>query len=94
MDLVVGKDNNNSLVETLYSDITSNTIKNACEFVYKYNILNEIHNYTGSVLFWRGANESCLKKSSALFKRYILTLADVKFENMRRGQYLHEHSAE
>lgn len=50
MDLVVGKDNN-SLVETLYSDITSNTIKNACEFVYKYNILNEIHNYAGVFCF-------------------------------------------
>ena len=53
-----------------------------------------MRSYTGSVLFWRGANELYPKKSAALLKKYIPTLVDVAFENMGHGQYLHEHSME
>lgn len=41
MDAVMGKDNN-SILEMLYLNITSNTVKNACEFVYRYNIPENI----------------------------------------------------
>ena len=58
MDAVMGKDNN-SIVEMLYWDITSNTIKNACEFVYRYHIPESIRSYKGTIVFWRGSNERC-----------------------------------
>ena len=93
MDSVMGKDNK-SVVEMLYKDITSKTIKNACEFVYKYDIPDKIRDFEGSVLFWRGANEKYPKKSAALLRQYIPTLRDIVFENMGHGQYLHENSAE
>ena len=51
MDAVIGKDNN-SIIEMLYMGITSNPIKNACEFVYRYHIPENIRNYTGTILFW------------------------------------------
>lgn len=60
MDAVMGKDNN-SITEMLYPNITSITIKNACEFVYRYNVL----------LFWRGSNEQYPKKSVTLLKKYL-----------------------
>lgn len=41
MDAVMGKDNN-SITEMLYPNITSITIKNACEFVYRYNVPKNI----------------------------------------------------
>lgn len=93
MDSVMGKDNN-SIVEMLYPDITSDTVKKSCEFVYKYNIPPEIRNYSGTVLFWRGSNEKYPRKSAALLKKYFPNLIDVEIENMGHGQYLHEHSKE
>lgn len=93
MDAVMGKDNN-SVVEMLYQDITSNTIKNVCEYVFKYSIPEKIRNYKGTVLLWRGSNEQYPRKSATLLKKYLPDLIDVEIENMGHGQYLHEHSDE
>ncbi len=67
MDAVMGKDNN-SITEMLYPNITSITIKNACEFMYRYNVPKNIKSYKGTVLFWRGSNEQYPKKSVTLLK--------------------------
>lgn len=93
MDAVMGKDNN-SILEMFYLNITSNTVKNACEFVYRYNIPENIRSYKGTVLFWRGSNERYPRKSVALLKKYLSAIIDVEIENMGHGQYLHEHSDE
>ena len=93
MDAVMGKDNN-SVIEMLYQNITSNTIKNACEFIYRYHIPENIKNYKGTILFWRGSNEQCPRKSAALLKKYLPALTDVEIEYMGHGQFLHEHSNE
>ncbi|MDE7339870.1 MAG: alpha/beta hydrolase [Lachnospiraceae bacterium] len=93
MDAVMGKDNN-SIIEMLYPDITSGTIKNACEFVYKYSISEKLKSYKGTVLFWRGSEEQYPRKSAALLKKYLPDLIEVEIENMGHGQYLHEHSDE
>lgn len=93
MDAVMGKDNN-SIIEMLYQDITSNTIKNACEFVYRYSIPENIKYYKGTVVFWRGSNEQYPRKSAALLKKYLPALEDVEIEHMGHGQFLHEHSDE
>lgn len=91
MDAVMGK-NNNSVIELLYQNVTSNTIINACEFLYQYDIPEKIRDYKGIVLFWRGSNEQYPRKSAALLKKYLPDLIDVEIENMGHGQYLHEHS--
>ncbi|MDE6620740.1 MAG: alpha/beta hydrolase [Lachnospiraceae bacterium] len=93
MDAVMGKDNN-SVIEMLYPNITANTIKNACDYVYHYSIPEKIRDYQGTVLFWRGSNEPYPRKSAALLKKYLPDLIDVEIANMGHGQYLHEHSAE
>ena len=93
MDAVMGKDNN-SIIEMLYPNITSITIKNACEFVYSYNVPKNIKNYKGAVLFWRGSNEQYPGKSVTLLKKYLPAIIDVEIEHMGHGQYLHEHSDE
>lgn len=93
MDAVMGKDNN-SVMEMLYPNVTADTIKHACEFVYKYHIPEKIRDYKGTVLFWRGSNERYPRKSAALLKKYLPDLIDVEIENMGHGQYLHEHSDE
>lgn len=93
MDFIMGKDNN-SVVEMLYPRVTSKTITNACEYVYRYEIPEEIKRYTGQVEFWRGSNEPYPKKSAALLEKYLPQLKEIEFENMGHGQYLHEHSAE
>ena len=93
MDAVMGRDNR-SVIEMLYQNITPNTIKCACEFVYQYSIPENIKNYKGTVLFWRGSNEQYPRKSAALLKKYLPTMMDVEIEHMGHGQYLHEHRDE
>ena len=93
MDAVMGRDNR-SIIEMLYESITPNTIKSACEFVYRYSIPENIRNYKGTVLFWRGSNEQYPRKSAALLKKYLPSMMDVEIESMGHGQYLHEHSDE
>ena len=66
----------------LYWDITSNTIKKACEFVYRYNIPESIRSYKGVIVFWRGSNEQYPRKSVALLKKYLPAVIDVEIEYM------------
>ena len=93
MDAVMGRDNR-SIIEMLYENITPNTLKRSCEFVYRYSIPENIKNYKGTVLFWRGSNEQYPRKSAALLKKYLPAMMDVEIELMGHGQYLHEHSDE
>lgn len=93
IDAVMGKDNN-SISEMLYQNITSDTVKTACNFVYKYNIPPQIGDYKGTILFWRGSNERYPRKSAALLKKYFPNLVDIEIEHLGHGQYLHEHSDE
>lgn len=93
MDRIMGKDNN-SVVEMLYPGVTSKTITNACEYVYRYDIPEGIRQYTGQVVFWHGTNEPYPRKSAELLRKYLPKLEVVEFDNMGHGQYLHEYSAE
>ena len=93
MDFIMGKDND-SVVEMLYPRVTSKTITNVCEYVYRYEIPEEIKRYIGQVEFWYGSNEPYPRKSAALLKQYLPQLKVIEFENMGHGQYLHEQSAD
>ena len=78
----------------LYPRVTSKTIINVSEYVYKYEIPEGIRGYNGRILFWYGSNEPYPKKSVVLLKKYFPQLEYEELENMGHGQYLHEHSAE
>lgn len=93
IDSVMGK-GNNSVIEMLYQDVSSNTITNACEFVYKYDIPAGLSNYKKPVLFLRGSRETYPKKSAAMLKKYIPRLEEKVLEGMGHGQYLHKHPSE
>lgn len=93
MDAVMGKDNN-SIIEMLYPNITSITIKNACEFMYCYNIPENIKSYKGTVLFRRGSNEQYPGKSVTLLKKKSACCHRCRDWTYGHGQYLHEHSDE
>ena len=93
VDIMMGKDNN-SVVEMLYPGVTSKTITNVCEFVYRYEIPEGIKGYSGQLLFWHGSNEPYPRKSARLLKKYFPMMEEVEFENCGHGQYLHEHSYE
>lgn len=93
LDSVMGKDNN-SVIEMLYQDVTSDTIINACEFVYKYEIPTGLNDYKNPVLFLRGSREPYPRKSAAILKNYLPQMKKKVFKDMGHGQYLHEHPAE
>ncbi|MCH5194841.1 MAG: alpha/beta hydrolase [Oscillospiraceae bacterium] len=93
LDSVMGK-GNNSVIEILYQDVSSETIINACEFVYKYDIPTGLSNYKDPVLFLRGSGESYPRKSAAILKNYLPQMEEKVFDGMGHGQYLHEHPAE
>lgn len=93
LDLMMGKDNN-SVVEMLYPGVTSKTIINVCEFLYRYEIPEGIRGYNGQVLFWYGSHEHYPRKSARLLKKYLPKMEEVELENCGHGQYLHEHSSE
>ena len=93
LDSVMGK-GNNSVIEMLYQDVSSDTIINACEFIYKYEIPIGLSNYRNPVLFLRGSRESYPRKSAAILKEYLPQLEEKVFKDMGHGQYLHEHPSE
>ena len=93
MDGVMGK-GNNSVIEMLYQDVSSDTIINACEFVYKYDIPIGLSNYRNPILFLRGSRESYPKKSAIILKKYLPQLEEKVFREMGHGQYLHEYPCE
>ena len=82
------------VIEMLYRDVSSETIINACEFVYKYSIPEGLQNYRKPVLFLRGAREPYPWKSAAILKNYLPQMEERILDGMGHGQYLHEHPAE
>ena len=93
MDYVIGK-NNSSVVDMLYQDVTTNTIINVCEFVYKYDIPFGLKQFNNPILFLRGSREKYPQKSAVLLRKYLPQMEERVFNKMGHGQYLHEHSSE
>ena len=83
-----------SIIEMLYRDVSSETIVNACEFIYKYSIPDGLRDYRNPVLFLRGAREPYPRKSASLLKNYLPQMEETVLDGMGHGQYLHEHPAE
>lgn len=93
IDSVMGK-GNKSVIEMLYQNVSSETIKSACEYVYKYDIPEGLRNYKNPVLFLRGSREAYPRKSAEILKNYLPQMKQKVFKEMGHGQFLHEHSAE
>lgn len=90
IESVMGK-GNLGIVNTFYKNIEIQSIRNACRDVYRYEILDEISNFRGEVVFWHGSNEPYPRKTVKLLKRYLPQMQVEVFEDMGHGQFLNEH---
>ena len=93
LDKIMGKDNL-SIIEMMYPQISKNTIKNACNFIYHYKVLKNLANFSNPVLFWRGSEEPIPAKSEKILREYLPQMKTEVFEGMGHGQFLHEHPKE
>lgn len=93
IESIMGK-GNYGILNTFYKNVEIQSIKNACNDVYRYEISGEISDFSGEVTFWHGSNESYPKKTVKLLKRYLPQIKVEVFEEMGHGQFLNEHPEE
>ena len=93
LNKIMGKDNL-SVLEMMYPQISKNTIKNVCKFIYHYKVPENLTEFSNPVLFWRGSNEPIPKKSEKILREYLPQMKTEVFEGKGHGQFLHEHSQE
>ena len=93
LDKLMGKDNL-SVIEMMYPQISKNTIKNVCKFIYHYEVPKNLTNFSNPVLFWRGSEEPIPGKSEKILREYLPQMETEVFEGIGHGQFLHEHPQE
>ena len=93
LDKIMGKDNL-SVIEMIYPQISKNTIKNACKFMYHYKVPKNLTKFSNPVMFWRGSEEPIPAKSEKILREYLPQMKIEVFEGMGHGQFLHEHPKE
>ena len=93
LDKLMGEDNL-SVIEITYPQISKNTIKNACKFIYHYKPPKNLTKFSNPVMFWRGSEEPIPEKSEKILREYLLQMETEVFEGMGHGQFLHEHPQE
>ena len=93
LDKIMGKDNL-SVIEMMYPQISKNTIKNACKFIYHYKPPKNLTKFSNPVMFWRGSEEPIPEKSEKILRKYLSQMKTEVFEGMGHGQFLHEHPKE
>ena len=93
LDKIMGKDNL-SIIEMMYPQISKNTIKNACDFIYHYKVPENLANFSNPVMFWRGSEEPIPAKSEKILREYLPQMKTEVFDGMGHGQFLHEHPKE
>lgn len=93
LDKIMGKDNL-SVIEMIYPQISKNTIKNACKFIYHYKVPENLSKFSNPVMFWRGSEEPIPAKSEKRLREYLPQMKTEIFEGMGHGQFLHEHPKE
>lgn len=89
----MGRDNL-SVIEMMYPQISKNTIKNVCKFIYHYKPPKNLTNFSNPVIFWRGSEEPIPAKSEKILRDYLPQMKTEVFEGMGHGQFLHEHPKE
>ena len=93
LDKIMGEDNL-SVIEMIYPQISKNTIKNACEFIYHYKVPENLSKFSNPVMFWRGSEEPIPAKSEKILGEYLPQMKTEVFEGMGHGQFLHDHPKE
>ena len=93
LDKIMGRDNL-SVIEMMYPQISKNTIKNVCKFIYHYKPPKNLTNFSNPVIFWRGSEEPIPAKSEKILRDYLPQMKTEVFEGMGHGQFLHEHPKE
>ena len=93
LDKIMGKDNL-SVIEMMYPQISKNTIKNACKFIYHYKVPDNLSKFSNPVLFWLGSEEPIPEKSEKILREYLPQMEIEVFKGMGHGQFLHEHPKE
>ena len=93
LDKLMGKDNL-SVIEMTYPQISKNTIKNACKFIYHYKPPKKLTKFSNPVMFWRGSVEPIPTKSEKILREYLPQMETEVFEVMGHGQFLNEHPRE
>lgn len=92
-DKMMGE-NNRGIIDGLYYDVKKETIKNVCDYVYRYSIRDEIKNYEGDALFIYGSKEPYARKGAALLKDKLPSLEIREIDDMGHAQYLYDYHAE
>lgn len=90
LDKLMGKDNL-SVIEMMYPQISKNTIKNACKYIYHYKVPENLSKFSNPVMFWRGSEEPIPAKSEKILREYLPQMKTEVYEGMGHGQFLHEH---
>ena len=93
LDKIMGKDNL-SVIEMIYPQISKNTIKNACKFMYHYKVPENLSKFSNPIMFWRGSEEPIPAKSEKILREYLPQMKTEVFEWMGHGQFLHDHPKE
>lgn len=70
LDKIMGKDNL-SVIEIIYPQISKNTIKNACKFIYHYKVPENLAKFSSPIMFWMGSEEPIPAKSENILRYYL-----------------------
>jgi pimeloyl-ACP methyl ester carboxylesterase len=89
-DSLFGKENR-SVLEMLFRQIKSETIRNCCGDVYSFSLCDSLRNAKSEVVFWMGEHEPYPRKTARLLRQYLPQMQVRVFKGMGHGQLLHEH---
>ncbi len=90
---VMGK-GNLGIVNTLYKNMETQSIRNACGDLFRYEISQTLSDFREQVAFWYGGNEYYPGKTAELLKRHLPQMRVEVLEGMGHGQFLNEHPKE
>lgn len=88
--MVMGE-GNTSVVEMLYPRVSQASIKNACKWLYSYDIPEGLRSFAGPVLGVHGSREPYPTKSLDALRAYLPQLQEHVYPDLGHGQQLHEN---
>lgn len=90
---VMGK-GNVSVVEMLYPRTSLRTIRNACDYLYHYDVPRGLACFKGPFKVVHGDREPYPTRSVELLRAYLPQLEENVYPGLGHGQQLHEHPQE
>ena len=83
-------DMNSSTCPMLYTDISPETIENACSEAYGYKPSPLLKNCGAEVQFWCGSQEKASKNTARMLEQYLPDMKVRVFKGFKHGEMLHE----